>query len=285
MADSTIKHTLRMMFPRPPHALEWLIWLNVAISILLWIFGGAEILMLPSQWREVADQPWSMLTYMFTQTGVLHLLFNMLWLYWFGMMLHHGGLTRSIFPLYLFGGVGGGVLFLLSSQGDFGVGVLSGSSAAVMALIVAVACRLPNGRVNLLLIGRVRVVWIAIAALALTFLGGGGGMTGGFSAHLGGALVGLAYGLWPFVGRKDWQRDMHALKIKMHQRRHRFDGFGEDWNDDYDDETSGRSLSESKERADARGRLDELLDKIRTSGYDSLTRRERKELDRLSQQL
>ena len=89
---------------------------NVSVFVAVAVFGifdGGRMLawlVLPSWLPSMLRQPWSVLSYMFVQTDVLHLLFNMLWLYCFGSILLHVNGGRALVRVYVAGGVawGGG---------------------------------------------------------------------------------------------------------------------------------------------------------------------------------
>ena len=238
------------------------IWLLVAVASLLggslhpdsWVAGW---LTLPSAFTAFLERPWTLLTYMWVHFDVLHMLFNVLWLYWFGRLLLIDASDRTLALYFFGGGVSGGLLFLASSAAGLGGGWLCGCSAAVIAVMCGAAFRHPDLELNLLLIGRVRLKWVALACCLLTFLGGGGNQ----AAHIGGLLWGVGLALiWP------WLR---SRRPQGGERRRRPDRMIRALND---------------HRTDMQ-RLDALLDKIRLSGYGSLSRRERKELDELSRRI
>ena len=136
---------------------------------------------------------------------------------------------------------------------------------------------MPSRRIPLLLFGNVRLVWIAVISLALTFLGGGGAMAAGFTAHLGGAIAGCVYGVYPLI--------LTPIKEKLEDMRRRRRMNPKALKDIHVVMPGSRSVFDSKARAENRARLDTLLDKIRLTGYDSLTSAERRELEVLSQNI
>ena len=80
------------------------------IPTLLW----TEYVELPAYIDVFIRQPWSLLTYMFMHTGVLHLLFNMLCLYWFGNLFLQFFSVKHLRGLYVVGGICGGLLYIIS---------------------------------------------------------------------------------------------------------------------------------------------------------------------------
>lgn len=268
--------------------LAWLIVLNLGVSLLIWTVafltkGNLRLelyLGLPGSWDGFCRQPWGILTYMITQAGILHLFFNLLWLYFFGRIALLVMTDRQLLFLYVGGGLAGGIAFLIRSGMSPTPFPLLGASAAVMALIACAPVYRPDFRINLLLFGRVPMIVIALISAALTFLGTGGGNSGGQMAHIGGLAFGVIMGLIMrhqidpsgFIasisdGLKRRQSNYRATRAAKRRRA---------------DETL---LTGIRGRLADRERLDELLDKIRASGYTSLSRTERAELNALSNRL
>lgn len=236
-----------------------LIGLNVAIWAVCFVttlFGAdcASFLSLPSSLSELAMRPWTVVTYMFTQVSFFHMLFNMLWLYWFSGFFLTLGSERQLYGVYLAGGLAGAAIYLICGfTALITGGELCGSSASVLAVVVAAGCMVPRLRINLFLIGCVEIRWLALAAVLLSLIALGGSNTGGNLAHLGGALIGVGF----------------ALRIKGYGRR-RFKIAKPPAHDDNDDDDAT---------------LNRLLDKVRRSGYSSLNSSERRKLIELSNKL
>lgn len=164
MADSIIDK-LKQQF-RQGSVLLKLIYINVAIFLLLrltWVvlmlfnIDGYVILPfieMPSIPYEFITHPWTLLTYMFVHYDVWHILFNMLWLYWFGQIFLMSFSEKQMVGLYLLGGIAGGLLYLLSYNlfpyFDGKEGLMCGASASIIAIVVATAFRMPDYKVNLL---------------------------------------------------------------------------------------------------------------------------------------
>lgn len=241
-------------------------------------FNAPRILELPALWGVWAERPWTLLTYMFTHENFLHLLFNMLWLLWFGSMFLMINSNRRLLIMYLGGGIAGGLLYMMFCPLIPGLysqfSMLLGASASVLALMSATAVLLPDYKLHLFFIGDVKLKWMALAMIILAFLGLGGGNAGGSMAHLGGVAYGLVAGLClrripantppspKRVKRKNPFKHLSAqgaMRVAPHN-------------------------AVEREKADA-ARLDQLLDKIHTSGFNSLTRAEREELQALSSKI
>lgn len=232
--------------------------------------------------------PWVFITHMFLHTGFWHFLFNMLFLYWFGRIVGDFIGDHRVYPLYLLGGLFGAVMYLItapliSTGGSFAYG----ASAAVMAFVVASGVIAPNYVMRLLFIGDVKLKYI-VAALVLLDVFGIGSMsnTGGHVAHIGGALFG-----WIFVAALregsdfsvpvnrffDWVKRLSSGEKKP-RGRSRSGIFVR-----HSSTRKGKSRTDSTPRqSDFQSRLDEILDKIKASGYESLTEEEKEFLFRAS---
>src|SRR5688500_9062766 len=158
---------------------------------------------IPARFAEFVTRPWTLITYMFMHdlSGILHILFNMLILYWFGRLFVEYLGSDKLIAVYLLGGLAGGIAYLLAyntipffvSQAEtYRIGMV-GASASVNAIVVAAATLIPNYTFFLLLIGPVRIKYIAAVIVFLSFLGTVGDNAGGNIAHLGGALMGFVY--------------------------------------------------------------------------------------------
>ena len=289
---ATIITDLKEKFRRGDVSIK-LIFINVAvfvvvalvqISLLLFnryvgdIFNWLE---LPASFSRLAIQPWSLLTYMFMHAGFIHLLFNMLWLYWFGQLFLRFFSVRHLLGLYLLGGICGGLLYMVAYnvfpyfeymvEGSF----LLGASASVLAIVAATAFRQPDYPVMLMLFGTVRLKYLALIVIGCDLLFITSSNAGGHIAHLGGALAGLAWAAALSKGH-DLTKWINLVidgvaslfrprkrkpKMKIHYSANR--------QADYD--YNARRKAQSDE-------IDRILDKLKKSGYESLTADEKKSL-------
>ena len=257
------------------------------ISVFLMLFNWDatswwEYLELPAWMPLFLSQPWSLVTYMFLHAGVLHLLFNMLWLYWFGQLFLSLYSARHFRGLYILGGLCGGLLYMLAYNvfpyfSNYLIGsFLLGASASVLAIVVATAVRSPEYRVNFMLIGAVRSKYVALFVVLTDLLFVTSGNGGGHIAHLGGALAGwwFAASLQKGIDITGWinkvfdwlsggiQFKRPAKKPKMKVEK---GGKAADY------EYNARKKQQSEE-------IDRILDKLKKSGYGSLTTEEKKRL-------
>lgn len=222
-------------------SIKLLIFANCAMFVLLKLavtFGG----MGAANWLVLGNgfwlRPWTLATYMLTDSGALNTLFNCLWLWLFGRMFLEIASPGQLLACYFIGGLCGAGLFILAAAAGCCPYPLMGASAAVLALVSYAGVRVPYMRVNLMLIGSLSFKWIAIIAVGLSLLVGIDGNVGGTIAHLGGAVGGAGYALF--------------LRYR-------------------------RALSRPQRRARQKT-LDELLKKVQRSGYKSLSSQERRQL-------
>lgn len=229
-----------------------------------------ELLLLPAFLPRVASHFWTPFTYMFMHAGIFHILFNMLWLYWIGQIFEEYLGNKRTIGLYLLGGLTGAIFFIAAYNiFPFFAPVLSGStvvgaSASVMAIIVATATLLPDYSIGLILIGPVKLKWIALFYVVVDFLSIAGPNAGGEFAHLGGALFGFIY-IKQLQRGHDWIGAIAGIfkkrsKMKVVSRNS-------------DGNISGKPRQDE---------IDRILDKITDSGYESLNKQERETLSRAS---
>jgi len=234
---------------------------------------------LPAGITEWIFRFWTVFTYMFVHEGFFHLVFNLLWLYWFGRIMADLYTHQRVLETYIYGGLAGGILYILFSSipgvpvGSF----LIGASGGVLAVMVATATLMPEYQLNLIFIGPVRIKYIALVGFILSTVLDFNVNTGGKIAHIGGAVYGLYYGMqlrkgveitdglnrfftgiWGMIQRKPKMRVVH--------------------NQQQSQASDHQTMSDQEKQR----RTDEILDKISTSGYDSLTKEEKDFLFKVS---
>ena len=212
---------------------------------------------------------WGLITFMFSHIDLSHVFYNMLWLFFMGQLFNVIiGHQRLLF-VYIFGGVAGALLFFITSLfvPELG-GYLIGASASVMAIAVALGFYAPNTLVNVFLFGEVRLKWVVTVAFVLFSLIDFSINTGGKISHVGGAIFGMIYGM-QLKNRVDigtWFDRLFKKKSKL-KVVHKARMTDEDYN-------YNKNIQEKT--------LDELLDKINKSGYDSLSQKDKETLHKLS---
>lgn len=259
----------------------------VSVFLILFKRNGSAILQyleLPASVDTLLTQPWSLFTYMFMHSGFMHILFNMLWLYWFGNLFLFFFSAKHLRGLYILGGICGGLLYMLAYnvfpyfRDATELSYLLGASASVLAIVVATAYREPNFTVNLLFLGAVRLKYIALFMVLSDLLFMASDNAGGHIAHLGGALAGLWFAMALSKGRDvtrwinvilDWITGLFDIKVRRNARKSKMKVHYGTRVDDYN--YNARKKVQSEE-------IDRILDKLKQSGYDSLTTDEKKSL-------
>lgn len=149
-------------------------------------------------WTKIFLNPWRLFTSMFLHEGTLHVLFNMLFLYWFGRIVGDFLGNQRILPIYILGGLVAGLAFIASVYllpSVYGTepsnAYALGASGAVMAIVAAAGMIAPNYYMNIILIGPIKLKYIAITLFLLDLFSiAGSSNTGGHIAHIGGFLMG-----------------------------------------------------------------------------------------------
>jgi membrane associated rhomboid family serine protease len=256
-----------------------------------WYEQGMTYLMMPAAVYRWISQPWSILTYMFLHEGFFHIIFNMLFLYWFGMLVHQYLGSRKLTNLYILGGLAGGLFYVLIYNiapffnNAVDSSLMLGASAGVFAIVVGAATLAPNTTFMLILIGPVKIKYIAIFYVILSFANTIGANAGGELAHLGGALMGFLYVNQLRKGRDlgiPVQRvgiffeNFFSKKSKVHvsyRKKSTGPSFGSTFS------KSPKTSSEAPHAGDAtQEEIDRILDKIADKGYDALSKEEKRKL-------
>lgn len=256
--------------------------INVLVFVLINVFAAGEFLIsgntpgadwitlqlsMPAAISALPFKIWTLLTYMFTQRGLFHALFNMLWLYWLGIIFMDFLNKRQFIFTYLAGGLAGGVLYLLAYNllpvfsGSAERSVLLGSSASVMAIVVATATLVPDFTIRLLFFGAVKLKYLALVYFILDLVGISSN-PGGSIAHIGGAVLGFVYIKQLNSGTDFSNLFKKRSKLKVVKTTK-------------SNETSTGSLPNQEV-------IDRILDKISQSGYESLTKTEKEQLFKAS---
>lgn len=237
-------------------------------------------LAVPSSVKSLIYRPWTLITYSFYHENFLHILFNMLWLFFMGRLFTEYLGEKKILPLYLVGGLCGSLLFisfynlfpLFSREVDIAVAL--GASASVLAITVAIATLLPDYEVALFLPQwRVKLKYIAIALFVIDLLSITGNNAGGNIAHIGGAIFGFIYIKQLKKGR-DLTGGLQRLIDRITQKKK--PSIKVVFRKDASDESYHNKKANNQET------IDKILDKISRSGYASLTNEEKELLFKAS---
>jgi membrane associated rhomboid family serine protease len=242
-----------------------------------------KYLMVPSMPHELLARPWTIITYMFTHYNLLHLFFNMLMLFWFGRIFLQYLTEKQLLSTYIIGGLAGALLYIIFFNIFPGFKMYLGSSmlgasASIMAVSIAISFYVPDYTMYLLLIGPVRLKYIALTFIIIDILMIASDNAGGNIAHLGGALYGFIY-TFQFKRGKDignWLIvflekiiTLFKAKPKLNVTYRKRAGVVTD--EEY-----------NHKKAQQQHEIDRILDKIAKGGYESLTKKEKETLFNLS---
>lgn len=264
-----------------------LVFINISVFVFatIWLLGsmlfnlnGNAMLTkfeLPSNLQQLIWQPWTILTYMFMHIDFWHLLFNMLWLFWFGQMFLRWFTEKQLIGVYFMGGVLGGLLYVVAyNLFPYFSGIdtyLLGASASVLAIVVATAVRAPNESVLLMFLGAIKVKYIALFVVVLSFVNVKSSNAGGNISHLGGALFGYLFAFYYLKG-KDLTKGFNSILDKMTNWFQPRPKMSVQMGDRQKDSEYNRKKKEHMQE------IDQILDKMKRSGYEGLTVDEKKKL-------
>lgn len=234
-------------------------------------------LAVPSDLTSLSRRPWTIITYMFTHGYLYHILFNLLILYWFGRIFIEEFGVKKILSVYIMGGIVGAIFFvgfynLFPFFEDLRArSMATGASASVIAIVIAVATIVPNRRMNLVLIGPVKIIYLALILFITSTILDFTNNTGGKIAHFGGAFIGYLYANYYRRG-KDITRGFDRLLDNLSTLFTRKDPMKVSYKRPVDD------YEYNKQKADEQKEIDHILDKISKGGYDSLSKSEKEKL-------
>lgn len=254
----------------------WNIGVFVLSLILFYKFVGGYFLFpnwlkLTSNLQELVFKPWTLISYMFLHSGFMHLLFNLIVLHFSGRLFSTFFTERQLFGLYLLGGIFSGIVFVLIYS-LFGVSAtLVGASGAIMSILIATAVYAPYMDVRLALIGTVKLWHVAAVIVIIDLLQLPIENTGGHIAHLAGAFFGFLYVKFlqngndmskPISNFQDW-----IISISKKKKKTPFKKVHKNSNATSFKNANNKDVNQKK--------IDDILDKISQSGYDSLTKEEK----------
>ncbi|RCS27291.1 rhomboid family intramembrane serine protease [Polaribacter sp. WD7] len=222
---------------------------------------------LEHNFSTLITKPWSIISYGFLHAGFIHILFNMIALYYIGNLFIQYFTQKQLVQFYVLGTFFGGLLFMLSnSYFPLFEGTrphLVGASAGISAIFIGLTTYMPNYQLQIRFIGFVKLWHLAAIWIGLDVIGLVGSNAGGHFSHLGGALFGFLYvnqaantklNIWDklsgiFTSRK---KPLHTVY-----------------------KSSKKTAPKSKNTDLTQQQIDGILDKISKSGYDSLTKSEK----------
>ena len=264
---------------------EKLIYWNIGLFAIPMIFSGilslfgitfnyVHYVSLSSNPSDLLWKPWSIISYAFFHAGIFHILFNLIILNFVGRLFMTFFTQKQLLSLYLMGAIFAGLIYIVSylifpaliNQNA----QMVGASGAIMAVLFATATYAPYMQVRLLLIGNIKMWHIAFFYLVVDLISLPFSNVGGHIAHLGGALFGYLYSSQlkngsditkPFTSFVDGLVNLfRGRKSAPFKKVHK-------------NETYAKPKPAAKDKTQQQ--IDEILDKISKSGYDSLTKEEK----------
>ena len=246
-----------------------LIFANAAVFLLQGLLPGFErfLYLVPAR---VLVAPWTLVTYMFLHGGFMHLLFNMLALFFFGPRLEARLGSREFLGLYFASGITGGLLSLVFPV-PFAPIAIVGASGAVFGVLLGFAMFWPREHIYIWGILPIEARWLVAIATVISLYSGFGARGGGIAhfAHLGGFVGGFLFLKW--------------LEIRSPARRFKQDAaFVPKRPSGAQDIARWKAIRRDDLHEVNRSEVDRILDKISAQGLDSLTIGERETLERFS---
>jgi membrane associated rhomboid family serine protease len=279
-------------FFKQKSVLSTLLIINLLVFLLMKVVGVCFLLFntspvhliaffeLPASLAQLMHRPWTLISYMFTHLGFWHIVFNLLWLYWFGQIFLRFFGPKQLGGLYVLGGIVGGLLFVLSYnlfpyfRESVDYSYLIGASASVMAIVFATAFYKKEYEINLLFLGNIKLIYIAGFFFILDLISIESDNPGGHIAHIGGALMGIWFAN-AFLKGRDLTSGINFVIdkiVNLFTKRERKPSFTKIYGrPETDYEYNQRKNNQNNE-------IDRILDKIKRSGYNSLSENEKKTL-------
>ena len=255
------------------NVVERIIYINVLFFLITVLFTSfiTSWFALPTSLNDFLSKPWTLITYAFIHERLFHILSNLLILYYIGNLFLDFHTKKQFLNFYFLGIIVGGFAFLVNYYLTEKSGApLGGASAAVTAIFVAITTKIPRYSLRLRFIGSVELwvlaaIWVSLSILQLVNVDKGGAI-----AHLSGAIFGFVYskqlekgndiGKW-FENIIDFFSNVFKPKKNTSNLKTVYKSKSK---------TKTDEVSKTKQR-----KIDDILDKISKSGYESLTQEEK----------
>jgi membrane associated rhomboid family serine protease len=289
----SIKDDIRYQFQKKGNTLAIIIIINVIIFLILnlaWFtqkvseikaydFFINYVFTMNTNWNIALVRPWTIITSYFSHEDVPHIFWNMVGLYYFGRVIDEMLGHKRVLSIYVLGGIVSSMsILLLYNLLPYFANKHSpalGASGALFAMSVAAATLVPNYLFNIIFIGPVKIKYIVLAYVFISFIGTAGTNAGGNIAHLGGAAFGFIFIKQlqngndlgrPLIRFFDWVKGLFQKRspIKISYR-------------------NNKSTTPLNNYTPDQKEIDDILDKISRSGYESLTKEEKQKLFKASQ--
>lgn len=262
-----------------------LIFWNAALFILPWLFFAfmslvsinidyVQYVSLSSNPADLLWKPWSLITYAFFHSGIMHILFNLIVLNFAGRLFMTYFTGKQLLGLYILSAIFAGIIYILVFYILNINAPIVGASAAIMAILVATTTYQPLMDLRLLIIGNVKLWHVTAVIIIVDLMQIRSENMGGHISHLAGAFFG-------FVFIKMLQNGIDLSKIvssilnsitNLFQKNNGtpFKKVHRNYNKPVE-----KNISKIITRDKSQQQIDEILDKISQSGYDSLTKEEK----------
>lgn len=255
---------------------EKLIFVNIGLFILTyfignlgWLMGSQgnvffEWLALPADLNSFITRPWTLVTYGFMHSGFIHILFNLIYLFYIGNLFTDYFIPKKLLNFYLMGTIFGGILFMVSYSYFPALqqqnATLVGASSGIMAILIGLTTYMPNYQLKFRFIGYVKLWVIALIFVGLDLINLADNNTGGHLAHLGGA----AYGFLAIYYQNSFKikNPLGNLFKKKSPLKTSY-------------KSTTRKTNKQANSQDTQQKINSILDKISKSGYDSLSKAEK----------
>lgn len=261
------------------NAVEKIIYINVIVFLLTYLFNTLSFLLrydgnfiinwfaLSPNFDSLIYHPWSIISYGFLHEGFIHILFNLIFLFYIGNIFLDYFNKKQFLLYYLFGIFSGGLIFILSYNYLPALKThetyLVGASAGVTAILIGITSYIPNYAIRFRFIGEIKLLYIAIALVVIDIIQIPNGNAGGHLAHLGGALIGFLLTTQLNQGKNiiQWIAGLFQAKEKKPLKTVY--------------KKAKTTKSKEKNPVSRQKKIDNILDKISKSGYETLTKEEK----------
>jgi membrane associated rhomboid family serine protease len=295
----TERNKKRLLLGQDNNALTWLIIINSIVFVVLLFIkliyqvssdNGlisfqtqiADWFALPASGSKLLVRPWTIISYMFSHDNLWYLISSLLWLWCFGYILQELAGNNKLFPIYLYGGLVGGIIFIASAnllpflRTDVQFLSVTGAAPAVFAIAVATTALAPDYRLFPQLNGGIPLWVLTIVYVAIDFATIGSENGAITISHIAAGGAGFLFvkqlkkgndlGLW-MNNFANWINDLFNPEKKFKTNQLYYKPTRKPYQ---------KTLQVTQQR------LDEILDKINQQGYQLLTEDEKEFLKKAS---
>jgi membrane associated rhomboid family serine protease len=244
---------------------------------------------LPADLEKLLTRPWTLLTFMFADHHLFRFVSNMFWLWSFGYIMQDMTGNRKLVPIYLYGGLSGAAIFILSYyvfsklQPQLGIATLDGANPAIMAVAVATTTVAPDYRIFPMINGGIPLWILTLVYMLINFSSISHGDSGGYLANIAGGAMGFLF-IYQMRRGHDWSLWMNNFfdwcnNLFNPSKRLK----GKSSKDEFFYNVSGTKPYKKIPNITQK-RIDDILDKINQQGYRFLTDEEKDILKRAAEE-